>query len=440
MLRIGNFKKIYSKPEIRTFKFHLVYSLLEGIILGVLALNEFVFIKSLHGSNYQLGLLFQFTMVVFIFLIFINEFIKRAANSRKMLRITGLLTRLPLALLLFFPRSMEGLTGTSTYHYLFLAIFFIYYFGNTIIYPMINLFLKSQYDHKNFGKLYGYATSANKIVMLAVTFIYGLLLDFDNYAYTYIFPVIALIGIGSVHLLTRIQYTEKGMLKPKQGFLVSIRESALNIINILKNNRPYKHFEIGFMFYGFSFMITITVITIFFERALHLNYSSVAFYKNAYNIIAIILLPYTGKLLGKIDPRKFAAITFFSLMLYILFVMLTEYFPVKYVLAGIEIYPILVIAFIFYGIFAATMALLWFIGSAYFCRPEEAGDYQSVHLSLTGVRAMFAPLLGVLFYEIIGFTGTFVIGILALIIGIGIMFWSYRKEISESNMASELTS
>ena len=71
----------YSEQEKRTFRLHLIYSIIEGIILGVLALNEFVFIKSLKGSNYELGFLFQFSMVVFIFLVFINEFIKRTQNA-----------------------------------------------------------------------------------------------------------------------------------------------------------------------------------------------------------------------------------------------------------------------------------------------------------------------------------------------------------------------
>jgi len=207
-----------------------------------------------------------------------------------------------------------------------------------------------------------------------------------------------------------------------------MKNSVLTMTGILKNNKPYTHFEIGFMFYGFSFMITVTVITIFFERQLHLNYSSVAFYKNAYNFLAIVLLPYTGKLLGKIDPRKFAVITFASLALYILFVMLTEAFPAHVIIAGIDIYFTLILAYLFYGVFAATMALLWFIGSAYFCKPEDAGDYQSVHLSLTGVRALFAPLLGVLFYEIAGFRNTFLLAIVSLLAGIAIMFWSYRKD------------
>ncbi len=200
------------------------------------------------------------------------------------------------------------------------------------------------------------------------------------------------------------------------------------MISILKTNKSYLHFEMGFMFYGFSFMITVTVITIFFEYSLGLNYSSLAFYKNAYNILAIILLPYTGKLLGKMDPRNFALITFSSLMIFIFFVMLTEHYPYHINFHGIDIYPMLVIGYLFYGVFAATMALLWFIGSAYFCKPHEAGDYQSVHLSLTASRALFAPLFGVFFYELVGFTWTFALAIISLMAGILLMIWSYRKE------------
>ena len=419
---------ILNKEEKRTFYLHLAYSILEGIVLGVLALNEFVFIKSLNGTNYQLGFLFQFSMVVFIFLVFINEFIKRSKNKQQLLRWVGILTRLPLLLLIFFPTSQVAVVANPIYHYVFLGIFFVYYFGNTIIYPLINQLLKNQYTHQNFGKLYSYATSVNKIIMLVATFAYGIILDNNNYAFTKVFPVVALLGIISVFLLSYIRIPETTILKPKQLFFGSIKESIQTMTGILKNNKPYRHFEYGFMFYGFSFMITVTVITIFFEDRLHLNYSSVALYKNAYNLIAIILLPFTGKLLGKIDPRKFAIITFSSLLLYILFILLTDFFPVKYSFAGIDLYPMLVIAYLFYGIFAATMALLWFIGSAYFCKSEEAGDYQSVHLSLTAVRATFAPLLGVLFYELIGFAGTFAIGILSLFAGIIVMIWSYRKE------------
>ena len=425
-----NIKLIRSlnREEKKAFRLHMVYSAMEGIILGVLALNEYVFIYSLQGSNYQLAFLFQFSMVVFVFLFIFNQLRKRIANKRKLLRITGLATRLPLLLLFLIPPDKAALSGNSSWHYLFLGVFLVYFFGNIIIYPAINVLLKTNYRHDNFGKLYSYATSLNKIIILLATFAYGLLLDADNYAFRYVFPVIGLLGVASLFVLSGIDYSRVVQHPAALKLRDSIRESLHNMLQILKTNRPYLHFEIGFMFYGFSFMISVTIINIFFQDALNLNYSSVAFYKNAYNILAIMLLPFFGKLLGNIDPRRFAALTFAALFMYIFFLLMTDYFPAYTEVWGLKIYYMLILSFFFYGIFAATMALLWFIGSAYFCKPEEADDYQSVHLSLTGVRSLFAPIFGVYFYELMGFAGTFILTMVVLLIAMGLMRWSYKRD------------
>lgn len=414
--------------EKRTFRLHVMYSLLEGVILGVLALNEFVFLKSLLGSNYQLSFLFQFSMVVFLFALLINEFMKRIQNKKKMLRWTALITRAPLMLLFFFPRNAAAMSGDSIYHYIFLGIFLVYYLAHPIIYPTINLFLKNTYRHQNFGRLYSWATSLNKIVMLVVTFLYGMLLDEHLYAYVYVFPLIALLGIASVFLLSRIEYKAEAFKFPSLPFFTSVAVSAREMVKIIRTNHPYRHFEIGFMFYGFAFMSSVSVLFIFYQKELLLNYSSVAFYRNSYNILAILLLPFFGRLLGKIDPRKFAVITFSSMFLYLFFVTLTEYVPVHVDWMGIRIYYTMLFFILFHSVFAATMSLLWNIGSAYFCKDQDAGTYQSIHLWLTGFRAIFAPILGVLFLEWVGFTATFGIAMAATLAGVGVMIWSYHRE------------
>ncbi len=415
--------------EQKTLRLHVWYSVIEGFIAGILALNEFVFIKSLKGNNYQLGLLFQFSVILYVFLIFLNEILKRIKDKKKLLRYTAVITRLPLVLLFFFPKSVQLINSQPFYHFVFLGIFFIYYMAMPIIYPNINLFLKNSYRDEHFGRLYGYATSLNKIVMLIVTFLYGILLDIDNFAFTYILPLVAVGGIISVYLLSLIDFnTQNIIIEKKEAFSKSVKKSFNTMISILKKNKPYLHFEIGFMFYGFAFMISITVITIYFDKALHLNYSSVAFYKNVYNIISIALIPYFGKLIDKIDPRKFAVITWTSIMLFIFSLSLTEFFPQNVEIYGVRLYYMMIPYLIFHSIFAATMALLWSIGSAYFCEKNQAGDYQSVHLSLTGLRAVFAPTSGVIIYELFGFFTTFMLAIAALLIAIILMFWSYNKD------------
>ncbi|MFC2128397.1 MFS transporter [Bacteroidota bacterium] len=416
------------KEEKITFKIHFVYSIIEGIIAGVLALNEFVLIKSLKGTDYQIGILFQLSVIVLIISIVFNELLKNFKNKKKLLRIIGIITRMPLVLLIFFPKDMAILANSSTYQIFFLAVFLIYFLANPFIFPTINLFLKNSYQHSNFGKLYSWSTTANKVVMLVATLLFGILLDYDNYAYVYVYPSLAVLGIISIFLLSRIKFKSNEDVIKKQSIKYSIIDSGKNMLRIIKTNKPYRDFEIGFMLYGFAWMTTVAVITIFFDKVLHLNYSSVAFYKNSYNIIAIFLLPVFGKLIGKIDPRKFAIYTFLFLLLHLFFLALTQFFSFNFEFLGIKVYYSLIVAYISYGLFAATMALLWFIGSAYFCKDKEAAHYQSIHLTLTGVRGLFAPLLGVLFYKLIGFTGAFLIGILFLAIAMFIMYLSMKRD------------
>jgi len=414
--------------EKNTFRLHLGFMLTDGLVQGVLMLNEFVFLRSIKGSSYQLSFLFQFSVIAFIFLILISEWMKRVKNKHRLVRVIGILTRMPLALLVFFPSDSSAFTFDSIYHYLFLAAFLIYYLGNLVIFPMINLFLKNNYRQENLGPLFSYTTLANKIMMLITAFIYGWLLDKDPSAYRWVFVAAALSGTLSTWFLSKIKYTETEVQKHLGGIWASVKESVKNLRNILKDNLPFRHFEWGFMFYGFAFMSTTTVITIFFEKELGLNYFSMASYKNMYNILALFLIPFFGRTLSKIDPRKFAAITFMSIMLFLLSLVLTYYFPSNIYIFGIKFYYAMIPFILFQAVFAATMSLLWTIGSAYFCKPSEAGDYQSVHLFLTSARSLFAPLLGVLFYELYGYVFTFIIGSLFLVIAIGIMIWSYRKE------------
>ncbi|HOI01029.1 MAG TPA: MFS transporter [Bacteroidales bacterium] len=413
--------------ERRVFKLHLAYALLEGVTLGVLALNEFVFVKSLRGSSYQLGLLFQFSMMVFLFLVFLNEFLRRMRRRRELLRYAFLFSRLPLLLIAFFPVSLSGVESQPWWHAVFLGLFLVYYLGTPIIFPSINLLLKHNYAPENFGRLYSISTSAGKVVMLVVTFIYGYWLDHNPYIFVSVFPVLAILGVISGFILAEIPFPQPESERPSRSFLSSVRDSINNMVNVLKENEPYRHFEIGFMIYGFGFMATVTVIILFFYEGLNLSYSSVAFYRNVYNILAIILLPFFGKLIGILGPRRFATISYGSVALYVSTLILTQWWPASFQLGMITIYYGLIAYVLFHGIFAATMPLLWNIGSAYFCKPSEAGLYQEIHLSLTGFRAIFAPLLGVVFYEWLGFTLTFLIGIIILISSIVFMAWSYYQ-------------
>ena len=414
--------------ERKIFGLHILYSIIEGVLFGVMVLNEFVFVKSLKGTEMQLAILFQASVIVFVFTIVIHELLKRY-KKKTILRMTALITRLPLLLMIFFPRELLSADDMIFYHYFFLVIFLFYFLAMPIVYPIINSILKNNYTNSHFGALYSYAAMTNKIVMMLTTFVFGWILDIDPFSFVYVYPAIGILGIISLFLLSfavKVDYLQTG--KKILSITESLRKSFRDMKTIIKSNKPYRDFELGFMLYGFSFMLTVAVITLFLVEKLNLNYTSIAFYKNSYNLIAILLLPFFGKLIDRIDPRKFAAFTFLTLLMHLFFMGLTEYYPYYFDIGAYRFYYLVVISFAWNGLFAATMSLLWNIGSAYFCKDGDAGTYQSVHLSMVGIRAMIAPLFGIWLYQYIGFSGVFALGVLLLTLSIIVMFWSLKRD------------
>lgn len=415
-----------NQQEKLTLKLHLFYSGIEGIAAGALLLTEFIFIKSLKGSNVQLAFLFQFNMVVFLFAMVANEILRRYTNRKILLRSIAIISKLPLVGLAFFPDVSHQQGLPPVYHTIFLGIFLFYFISRIVVIPSVNQYLKGNYRHENFGRLFGYSVSVQKVAMLLSTFVAGLLLDINPNSYKIFYPIVGILAIVSIFQLTKIKFIQKEEVV-NTPLWKSLHQSFIRIFQILKNNRAFRHLEMGFMIYGFAWMSTHTVITIFYERALHLNYSSVAFYNNAYNIVAIIFLPFFGKIIGKRDPRRFGIITFGSQMMFILFTALTEYYSGYTEVFGLKIYYMLLMAVFFNGLFMGSMPILWGIGSSYFCQPDEAADYQSVHLFLTGVRAMLAPVIGIKLYEWAGFSYTYVTGIVLLLVAISLMIWSEKR-------------
>jgi len=426
-MRFNILKNIDTKEK-KTFYLHITFQIIDGMMRAALWLNEYVFIKSLNGTSYQLSFLFQSSVIVLLLSVFFNELIARTKRKRRMLRRVGFLTHLPFIILLFFPKTPDLYVANSIYHFVFLFVFLTYYLSYPIVLPTINLLLKNGYSKDNFGRLYGISSSVRQIVMMITFFVLGLLLDANPFSFTWFFPVLGVLGVISIILISWIEYIPKKAIEISEGLIQSMFGSFRKMVHILKTNKAYFDFQVAYMFYGFAFMSTRSVINIFYDKALDLNYSSVAFYQNAYNILAIILLPVFGKVIGKVDPRRFTIIPFFAMAGYIFFTGLSSYFPLHIEIWNIQIYLMLFIATMFYGLFFSTMLLSWNIGSSYFGSNEQAGDYQSIHLFGTGVRGAASPLIGVVLYELFGFSLTFGIAVFSLFIGIYILQRSCKRQ------------
>lgn len=419
----------YSKLTYRekiTFRAHFIFTVLEGLVFGTSLMNEFVFLRSLKGTEFLVGLLFLISMVVYIVLIASNEITRRVTNKKKLIRVTALVSRLPLLLFLFFPSEITS-ENAGMLHAAFLIILFCYYLGTAITLPTINLLLKHNYRNNNFGKLYGYATTANKSATLIATMVFGFLLDNNYFAFRWVYPAIGILGVLGYYSLSTVPFKQTAVLI-KEKLFTSIANSFKRMVRILKTDKPFSHFQMAYFSYGISFMITATVITFFLESHLSLSYSVISGYKTLAGIVTVLCLPMFGILMDKIDQRKFGTLMFSFMLLYVVGIMLTEFFPMKFMIGSNEVYLMLILAFISMGLFNSTGTLSWNVSSSYFSKNlDTISDYQAIHITLTGVRSLFAPF-GVLIYKLCGFTITFAVSIVFIILALIILQFSQKRK------------
>ncbi len=421
----NNFYSNLNYREKITYKIYLFFTILEGIVFGITLMNEFVFIRSLKGSESLVGVLFLLSITVYFILFISNEITRRIRNKRKLITITAIFSRAPLIGFLFFPDSVNE-SNSAGLHFFFLILMFLYYLGTAITLPTINQLLKHNFRNNNFGKLYGYATTANKIAAMLSTLLFGILLDKNYFIFRYVYPAMGILGICGYIMLSRIPYNSR-VVYVREKLSNSLLNSVRRMFKILKNDKAFRDFEIAYFSYGTAFMFSTTVVTFFLESHLNLSYSVISGYKTLSGAVTFLSLPLFGILMDKVDQRRFSSFMFSFMLMYLIFIVLTYFYPFGCALFGLNVILFLFLAFIMYGLFSSSGTLSWNVGTAFFTKDSQAvGDYHAIHITLTGLRG-FLALLGVIIYQTWGYVATFSISALFVFLALLIIEISLKK-------------
>lgn len=405
-----------------TFRLHLAYAACDGLSLGILALNEFILLKSLHCTDMQVAILFQIATVPMLLSTVLTGYISRVRNIRAALRRMAWITRAPLFLFLLFPAAPVA-NGWAWAH---LALFAFYYMASPFILPSINVFTRANYSALRFGRLFSLAQSTTQLFTFGATIVTGVLLRWDNGAFRYLLPALGVAGLIGIYAITAapVRFGPREIRNPGNGpsRWAAAGATLRQAYEILKGDRNFTFFQAGMMSYGIGFHMALGVVAIFLQDYLKLKYDAIAIIKNIPVLLSIVTYPLIGSFMDKRDPHTVAAVTYVFCICYFLLLLLTYWMPNAWMVRGWSI-P-LVSAFVFYGIFAAGIGLVWTIGSSYFAPLGMAGTYHGIHISLTGIRGLIAPPLGILIYQKGGFAAAFTICLLLQVIAIIIQRYS----------------
>lgn len=410
--------------ERKTFRLHLISQFFNGISLGILLLQDVILKKSLEASNFEVTVLIFMTSIAFLFSIYGAEIINRAAKPGMAVFILGSSGKLFLFLIPLF--------NTPVIFIFSIAVMSII---DSLLLPTWNIVYKHNYTPDKRSSLYSYASSLSTAALLLMATVFGYFLDINHDLYKIFFPIAGVLGIlmyfNLMKMLNFFFKDEKEKVERNFRMDFTLLKDILilpirNSIRILKTNRRFLMFEINFFIYGMAFMISSPAIPVFLVDGLNLAYTPISFARGLiFHSALIIFTPISGKILGINNPTKFSGYMFLLLIFFPLILLAAKYFPMW----GIYDSPveILFFAFFVFGTAMSGVTIAWNLSSIYYAPHNEVSNYQAVHVTLTGVRGLFSPILGYIIMQMFSIEAAMILAsILFAVAGILMLMESKR--------------
>ncbi len=372
---------IMTNCERKTLKLHILFSIFNGSSMGVTwALYEVVARRALGASAFQITLLVMGLPVAWL----LSSIFTSAMQSQKSYR--------PFLIGAGFLRiaAMAGMFWVqSPWQYLVLMIMFLLPLG--IINPAQNFILAKNYPNERRGAWFGIATSVMNAMSLITAISGGALLDINEQWFRWIYFIVGILGGIASFVLAAIPV-------PQRKALEQWENPIKKIVSIFKTDKKFWIFERNFFIYGFGFLLLAPVIPLFMVDALRMSYKEISFARGVLGMLGMIVFsPFTGRILDKHNPFTYASKIFALLALFPLMLLGGNIFGKFAVYA----------AYICYSLAMAGITIVWNLGSIFFAEPDYEATYQSVHITMTGLRGLIAPVFGFVAMHFLGYPAAF---------------------------------
>jgi len=320
-----------------------------------------------------------------------------------------------------------------------LCLAFTAYFDSMLL-SSWNTVFKHNYTEEKRSKYFSYVTTISFIVTLITLSVFGYLLDENSNLYRYTFPIAGIFGMVTYYNLSKMIKMSmvnfpREVFKTGVEFSVKLFKDTILLPfrltkNILFENRPFLRFEMNFFLYGMAFMVISPALPVYLVDNLHLTYAPISLAKGlVFHSAMITFTPLMGRYHGSGNPTKFCGYIFLILALFPFFLLLANYTTLLNIPFNL-VYIVFLAHFVF-GLGMSGVSISWALSSIFYAPKFEESNYQAVHITLTGVRGAFSPLLGYMIMKIFAIEYTFVLSILLFILG-GIFMLRESKKSNKS--------
>ncbi len=286
---------------------------------------------------------------------------------------------------------------------------------------------KSNYPPLVRGQIAGRLQVARAVTRLVSVALIAEMFDHSPRSYRWIYPIVAIVGLVGVMCLQRMRVRgEVGELRRMHGGdrveggltapvstqrIFSSSHILTSAIHVLKKDARFRNYCIAQMIAGVTNLLVRAVIVVIVTQQLFVGMD------NGYRLSTVMLelipmllmlaaMRASARYFDRAGVVRYRAIQMIGWLLAIFFGMCGTLAIGNVDEIGPNAFLISVGCFavfsIFRGICLGGGSIAWNLGHLHFASNEDAEVYMGIHVSLTGLRAMFIPILGTYLWGQIG--------------------------------------
>jgi len=378
--------------EQRTFRQAAFASAGEGMTNGLLSLNAYVAVTAFGameaGIHREVSTLV--TMLPSVAMLFATAYDSGPAvrGRRRYFLFAAVFGRLVFGLvplLIFLPHV------SSTFAFVALVAFSALICAG--VPPALNQLWGANYVPASRGKRFAWNSSLSMLMVMTGAFIAGVILDsppvFGDHAnHVVLYPVAAVVGALALlgFYAIRMRHSPGGYARKIKGFIPRLKDSYGRAFGLLRHDKHFRTYELGFFIYGIAFMMLLPAIPIMFAMYLEADYgefskATVVTMQATLMVMApIVAWLSSGRRVTLVTAFAFASLALFPLMLGV--TAYTQQMVFAY------------LSFVLFGVAMSGVHFVWNLGALAFAKGGNALAYTSTHATMVGVRALIGFPLG----------------------------------------------
>ena len=253
---------------------------------------------------------------------------------------------------------------------------------------------RANYPRHTRARLAGKLATVQALAMTVAGIGVGLAMKIDDNAFRVLYPVAALLGYLGAWIYRGLRMRgQRAILRAENKDDQGARVSPLYLRRVLLADTRFRRYMTCMFVFGSGNLMVGAPLVIMLRDQFQLDpFVSVLIVASISTLLMPMSIPIWSRLLDRVHVIRFRAIHSWT------FVASTGTFLAGAVTGQVWM---LWIGAAFKGLAYGGGVLAWNLGHHDFAPAERASQYMGVHVTLTGIRGLLAPMIGVCLYEIL---------------------------------------